>query len=382
MNPTNRKATDDEVIAALRENGNSKRAAAEALGISRSSLQGRCRTLALRGWSPEHNLTHPTAPGQKLRGQSALYRRGEAEPILEWVKSKEDPDRIRAIIDECVAAAQDDLPKIKAPRAPRSTDDALLAAYPIGDAHIGMRAWDEECGENWDLAIAERVQCQAMADLVTRAPAAKSAVIVNLGDWFHYDNIEAVTSRSGNVLDVDGRYAKMIRVGIKVMRTCIEQALAKHGNVTVVNVIGNHDDTGAIWLSQALAHMYGGNARVRISTNPSAFTYFQHGKCLVGAHHGHTTKPAQLPGIMAADQPDMWGATRHRYWWLGHVHHQRVFEFPGCFVESFNTLAAKDAYAANHGYRAARNMKCIVLHDELGEVERHTVVPRVEKARD
>lgn len=50
---------------------------------------------------------------------------------------------------------------------------------------------------------------------------------------------------------MDGRYAKMIQVGVKVMRQCIESALAKHKTVRVINVIGNHDHTGAIRLSRA-----------------------------------------------------------------------------------------------------------------------------------
>ena len=44
---------------------------------------------------------------------------------------------------------------------------------------------------------------------------------------------------------------------------------------------------------------------------------------------------------------------------------------PGVTCESFRTLAAKDAYAAGHGYRAGRDMRCIVHHREHGEVERH-----------
>lgn len=369
------KCTDDELIAAIQREP-TLRAAADSLGLSERRLMRRKANLALRGCSPEHDLTHAVAPGQRLRGASTLYD-ADGKMRLQWIKSKEDPDRIRVIIDECVAATLDDLPRLRAPKSPRTTNSDAMACYPIGDAHIGMRAWDEECGENWDLAIAERVQCQAMADLVARAPASRTSTIVNLGDWFHYDNIEAVTTRSGNVLDVDGRYAKMIRVGIKVMRTCIEHALAKHASVRILNVIGNHDDTGAIWLSQALQQIYGHSKRVTVETSPSAFMYFRFGDCLVGTHHGHTAKPAQLPSIMATDRAEDWGQTKYRYWWLGHVHHQRVFEFPGCLVESFNTLAAKDAYAAWHGYRAGRNMKCIVLHKDRGEVERHIVVPPV-----
>jgi hypothetical protein len=211
------------------------------------------------------------------------------------------------------------------------------------------------------------------------APACEQALIINCGDWFHADNMEGTTSRSGHILDVDGRYAKMIRVGVKVMRQCIESALMKHARVRVCNVIGNHDDTGAIWLSIALSHIYANEPRVTIDTSPAPFMYHEHGKVLIGMHHGHSCKPDRLPGVMATDQAQAWGRTEFRYWYIGHVHHQSVKEYSGVTVESFNTLTAKDAYSAWGGYRAQQNMKCIIHHAEFGEVGRHTVNPNMLK---
>ncbi|MGG4646026.1 hypothetical protein [Pseudomonas aeruginosa] len=82
-----------------------------------------------------------------------------------------------------------------------------------------------------------------------------------------------------------------------------------------------------------------------------------------------------LPGVMATDRAKDWGETIHRYWYTGHIHHESKKEFPGCVVESFNTLAPADSYAHSGGYRARQNMKCVVLHKEHGEVARHTVSP-------
>ena len=143
----------------------------------------------------------------------------------------------------------------------------------------------------------------------------------------------------------------------------------------MVNVVGNHDDTGAMFLSVCLANVYEKEKRVTIDTTPSAFQYFRFGKTLVGCHHGHSCKPDRLPGVMATDRAEDWGSTSYRYWWIGHVHHQSLKDYPGVTVESFRTLAAKDAYAHWGGYRAPRDMKCIVLHEEYGEVARHTVTP-------
>ena len=372
MTVTSAEVSDEELIAVLEANGGSIRAAARITGLARSTAMDRTRRLVTRGYSPKHDMTKVVPEPYIVKGHSSLYG-PEGELKLQWVKTTIDHQKLELMIREMCLAAASGLPQIKPTRAKGVYLSHLMAVYPIGDAHIGMRAWDEECGQNWDLKIAEQTQCSAMAALVDGAPASETATIVNLGDWFHYDNIEGVTSRSGNVLDVDGRYAKMVWVGMQVMIQSIDSALKKHKTVRVINLIGNHDDTGAIWLSTALNHMYAKEKRVTVDTTPASFNYFRHGKVLVGCHHGHSCKMEKLPAVMAADRPKDWGETEYRYWYMGHVHHQNVKEFPGVTCESFNTLAAADAYAVNHGYRSQQNMKCIVLHDLYGEVARHTI---------
>jgi hypothetical protein len=377
--PPNQVVTDEQCIEALRQTRGKIKPAAKLLGIHRRSLQRRLPTLTKRGWAPDYDYVHPVPDGFKAGGVSTYYN-AEGKPTQQWVKSTLDESRQAELLRQAVEAMVQDLPKM-APRAASGPFlDQLVAAYPIGDAHIGMLAWGEECGEDWDLAIAERVQCGAMADLVARAPRAKRALIVNLGDWLHYDSLAAITPRSGHNLDADGRYAKMVRVAIKVIRQCIESALEQHESVHVINAPGNHDETGALWLSAALAHIYEKEPRVHIETTPSLFAYYRHGKVLIGVHHGHTCKPDKLPGVMASDRARDWGETEYRYWWGGHIHHASVKEYPGVTFESFNTLAAKDAYAAAGGWRSQRSMKCIVLHAEFGEVARHTVCPAMLEA--
>ena len=82
-----------EVLQAYEKYGSCKKTA-DALGCAKSTVQESLAVIkkkaALAGWSPEHDLTHPIAPGQMLRGASTLYRRGEPEPVLQWVKTSAD----------------------------------------------------------------------------------------------------------------------------------------------------------------------------------------------------------------------------------------------------------------------------------------------------
>lgn len=361
-------------IDAVNKYGSMRRAARE-LGVNFSSLHG-CiraaeRTAAMQGYAPDKGMTHPVPEPFLVKGVSTYY--DEAGKVKgQWVKSKLDESRAIEIVKEFISSLTEDVrgtsPAVKAPTT--STAD-LLAVYPFGDPHFGMYAWAQESGDDFDLEIAERLTLGAVDSLVHTAPPAAEALLLLLGDVFHANDQTNVTPGHKHQLDVDSRYPKVILSGIKTFRHAILRALEKHPRVRVWLKPGNHDPQ-AIWcLAFALAAHFENNKRVEIEINPSKFSYLLHGKVLIASTHGDTVKHHQLAGLMAADRPEEWGKAKHRYWYTGHVHNVTVTESPGVICESFRTLAAKDAYAAGHGYRAGRDMRCIVHHKEYGEVARY-----------
>ena len=155
------------------------------------------------------------------------------------------------------------------------------------------------------------------------------------------------------------------------MKSCIDTALQKHRKVIVRNCIGNHDDHTSQALALILDAYYSKEPRVKVDISPNPFWYFRFGLNLVAATHGHTVKPADLASIMAHDRPKDWGDTVYRYWYLGHYHTQKVHETGSVVTEYFRTLAAKDAWTNEHGYRSGRDMNSIILHKDYGQIERH-----------
>lgn len=353
-----------QTVEAYRTHG-TIRAAARALGLDHATV---CRRL-----KANHVTTHAPPPdGHLVKGVSTLYD-AKGKVRAQWVKTRlEDEERSKSLI-EAVRAAFEDAEPIPTIPAPEFALDELLVAYPMGDPHIGMYAWAAETGADFDLDIAERNLTNAMARLVSSAPAAETGLIVNVGDFFHADSSENRTLRSGNALDVDTRWQKILEVGIRAMRTCIESALAKHPKVKVIIEAGNHDDHTAVMLRLALSLYYERNPRVEFDTSPAKFHYHQHGKTLIGVTHGDTVKPEALGGIMSVDCAAVWSETAYRYWISGHVHHKRVIELAGCIAETFRTLAPRDAWAHGAGYRAGQDMSAIVYSREWGEIERHRV---------
>lgn len=315
----------------------------------------------------------PVPAGFYAKRLSTLWDGQTGTVKQQWVKSDLAQEEEDAALIAAVKAVFSELPKVETIAAPLIVTDDLLTVYPMGDPHLGMYAWAEETGTDFDLDIAERNLTEAVRRLVAASPASRYALLVNVGDFFHGDNSTNRTNRSGHALDIDTRWARVLRIGVRCMRTNIDYALAKHEIVYVINEIGNHDENTAIVLALALSLLYENNPRVVFDLSPAKFHYHRFGKNLIGVTHGDMTKPDALGGIMATDRPEDWGETKFRYWLTGHVHNRRVFELPGCLVESFRTLAGKDSWTAASGYRAGRDMQSIVLHREFGERERHHI---------
>ena len=363
-----------EVLDAV-VNCGSLRAAARSMNVNLNSVQSAIANVKVKaarsGHSPEHDMTKTVPDGYLVRGVSTYYDKA-GKPAGQWVKSSIDEDRQRELMQAATEALAGTV-KGLAPLVPKpkATQADLLAVYPMGDPHFGLLAWAKECGDNFDLKEARRLTLGAVDRLVQSSPAAHKALLLPLGDVFHANDQSNATPTSKHQLDVDGRFVHVLQVGIETFRHAILRLLEKHREVVVRFVAGNHDPQ-AVWaLAFTVAAYFDKNPRVRVDLSPSAHWYMRHGKVLIGATHGDKSKAEQLPGVMACDRAEDWGQARHRYWFCGHVHHASVKEFPGVTVETFRTLAAADAYAAGYGYRAGRDMRCIVLHSEHGEVERH-----------
>lgn len=363
----------DRYLEAVLRLGSCRKAAKE-LGVHNATVSRCIKALqdkaAQQGFAPEYDMTRTVPDGFKVKGVSSYYNR-HGELTGQWVKSSADNERREQIMRAAIAGLVEDVRGL-APltQAPKHSDDNLLAVYPMGDPHFGLYSYAEETGDDFDLKIAEDLTTGAIDRLVSSAPPASTGLLLNLGDAFHADDSSNQTPASGNALDVDTRFAKVAQVGLRSMVHCVRRLLEKHEKVLVWNMAGNHDPHSALWLALCMDAFFANDPRVEVDLCPSLYKFLRFGKVLIGSHHGHGAKPNELPLLMAADRPDDWGATRFRHWLCGHIHHWTAKEHPGVIVETFRTLAGKDAWHAGKGYRSGRDMNCIVFHREYGEIQR------------
>lgn len=362
-----------EFLKAVNEEG-SWSGAARVLGtdfktVKRSMDRLRARA-ALQGYSPEHHLTRPVAPGQVLRGTSQLYRRGEAEPVLEWVKTRLDMDQVEAMMRATADAMAADLPRMPATPAPSHGNADLCNMFVITDYHLGALSWHEETGADWDIRIAEDLIMKWFERAISLAPDADTAVFAQLSDFLHADGIEALTPASKHLLDVDSRFAKVVRVAIRILRRVIAMLLEKHKRVHIVMADANHDPVSQIWLREWFAAIYENEPRITVDQSPSPYNAFEFGKVALFMHHGHKRKVTNVSEVFAAQFREMFGRTKYAYAHMGHLHSVDVKENNLMIVEQHRTLTAPDAYAARGGWMSGRDAQVITYHREYGEVSR------------
>lgn len=360
-----------EALDALTRFGGDFKGAAEFLDLKVRAVYGRLQRLraraARRGWSPDHDMIKETPEGFHVKGTSTLYD-ADGTQKLQWVKTcKDQEDRVetmRIALEELTASARGSAKPVRAPR--KFVDEDLMATYLLGDHHLGMYAWAEETGQDYDCDIASDILLRAFQRVGAAAPKSRHGLIISVGDFFHADNVQARTPTTGNALDVDSRHALVTRTGIRLLKLVINFALKRHETVEFIAVAGNHDPESSMWLAYCLEAVFSSEPRVTVRTSPRAHQYVTWGDCLIGTTHGDKGKPTALMEIMAADAREDWGRAKWCHWYTGHIHHKTVMELRGGMVESLSVLAPGDAWHIASGYRSRRGMKVAVWHKTQG----------------
>lgn len=320
---------------------------------------------------PEHGDVFEMPAGHVIKGVSALIDEDGRE-IVKWIKTKEgeiDPLAIAESLKEAFAKFK---PAAKPAKAPARPASELLTLLPANDWHVGMFAWRKEVGTDWDLKIAETTIGEAVEDTIARSPSSEHCIVLGGGDLLHADNSNNTTAKSGNVLQVEGRYQKVIGVATKLMVRTTDAALRRHARVTLRILPGNHDEHSSVAIAYFLLAWYRNEPRVTVDVSPSLFFWHRHGAVLLGATHGHTVKIGLMPGIMAARRAVDWGLTKFRYVHGFHLHHsaKTATEGDGVICEVHQAPIPQDAWHFGSGFLSGRSLQAITYHKDFGEIGR------------
>jgi hypothetical protein len=350
-----------EYLAAVEEHG-TENAASRALGINPRTLQRALRKLEARAARKGHAPGHwkdGVAPGY-LMGKVTVQR---ANGVVERTWERQSPDERSSEID----AALDRRIEQITPLEPRDLPDILgpaniLNQVTIADGHVGALAWGKETGsEPWDLNIARDTLLTGACWLMDNLPAAEELLLVILGDFTDTDGYAPLTPASKNLLDVDGRYPKIADVGSEVIENAVLHGLRRYKRVRLVIKPGNHDPLSAWWMRKLFTRIFENEPRVIVEQSIRPYWAMLFGKTMISTHHGDKARLGELPGIFAADFAQMWGQATYRVCHTGHMHFKHFIvhsgvEERGMMVYQHPTLAARNAWAADKGLSAAREL--------------------------
>jgi len=332
--------------------------------LSRAVIRVRKRA-AMQGHSPKHDMVHTVPNPFIVQGVSTYYNR-DGVAAGQWVKSTLDQTAYQATLQAMADGISAGIEPRQPIKPPTQTDSDLLTVYPLGDPHSGLYAWIKETGQAFDMAEYERINTLAIDAIMAGSPRSETALYIDLGDTTHASDDKKRTPGSGHYLDVSGRICEAIESSFKLKAYHIDRLLEHHQHVIFRLNRGNHDPVTAVAISGMVRERYRLNERVTVVEPYNPYWYFEFGKVMIATAHGDGAKAPQMGPIMATDQAEMWGRTKHRHAFLGHVHHWKGEGFPGVTVEYFGTLAAPDWYSHHAGYRSTREIKSITFHREHG----------------
>lgn len=311
---------------------------------------------------PEHE---PIIEAPIVRQSTLTNKNGDI--VAQW--NIRVPEKTREAMNSLIAGIKSSieaLPPRELLNEDRSAD--LANEFVFSDVHIGQM-----CNVDTQQSLQEQfnIISDAFGHMVATAPKAETAVIVVLGDWFHFDNLLPLTPRSGNVLFSNGNYRDLVEIGVKLLRKLVDWCLMTHDKVELVVCEGNHDQASALWLKIMMMALYAQEQRIKVADSETPFYAISHGGCFLGYHHGHIkglrdTKDLAL--YFAAEFRKLWGDTEHTYLKTGHLHHVHEKEEHGVLIQQYPTLAGKDHNSHTHGYRGPEATSCTTYHALFGEV--------------
>jgi hypothetical protein len=316
--------------------------------------------LAARNGNAPGHFNSGVAPGY-LMGKVTVQRNADGDVERTWERQSPEPR------DAEIVEALDRRIECIAPLEPRLLPDVLgpaniLNQVTIADGHVGALAWNKETGSgDWDLNIAKDTLLTGACWLIDNLPAASELVLVILGDFTDTDGYLPLTPASKHVLDVDGRFPKIADVGADVIEAAVIHGLGRYASVRLVIKPGNHDPLSAWWMRKLFTRIFEREPRVTVEQSIRPYWAMLFGKTMIATHHGDKARLGELPGIFAADFAEMWGKATYRICHTGHMHHKHFIvhsgkEERGMMVYQHPTIAARNAWAAEKGLAAAREL--------------------------
>ena len=196
-------------------------------------------------------------------------------------------------------------------------------------------------------------------------------------DILHIDNVYNQTTK-GTPQDTDGKWWEHYEIALDLYVKCVEMC-RKVAPVDCVHNMSNHDYQSGFHLAHSLKAWFRNTKDVTVDAGVAYRKFYVYGKNLIGTEHGDGAKLADLPLLMANENPTDWATCPFRYWYVHHIHHkvkmkwQDAKDYIGVTVEYLRSPSGADSWHHRKGYCGAyKAVEGYLHHKEKGQVARLT----------
>lgn len=291
-------------------------------------------------------------------------------------------------------------------RSPDPDAEPVLLEVAVFDPHLGMYAWEQEVGKDYDSSIATRDYARAVKHALdaSRFYNVERILYVVGNDLAHVDGFgpdgrggmsRGGATTSGTAQDFDSRLPKMF----SMIRQAVVEGIDAARQVAPVDVLivpGNHDEQTMYKLGEVLAAWYRKEPHVNVRYDPTSADpnnwprrrqFYRYGENLFMFTHGMELKRKRdpLPLVMATEaDPLDWATTTHREIHTGHNHirmsggyypEQDVTETRAIITRSLPGLTPEDSWHYNEGYQHKRGSTALVYRRSGGLAGLHEFTP-------
>ncbi len=353
----------------------------KTLKINRQNVAKSLFYIAKKGYHVAPDRNSEVAPyGWNSTFKTVQYDgKGNIKQTWDRIKPNET-ESIDLLIDSLKQRVNPISLEIDPPKEKDIQKDTCLI-WPVVDMHVGLAAWKPETlDSNYNLKISKKLENAATIEMLKKIGPVEHIHLAFLGDNTHTDNRTNKTELSGNILDVDSRYPKIIWTCTNIICNKIEQSLAYANTVSVDIVQGNHDPNTAVCMLAIIDAYYRNEKRVKINISHAQFKFFQWGNSIIMGCHGDEAPPARLGAFLMDYVIQKEIKAKELYIFRGHVHHRKA-QFiigmdeidGGVLIETFPTLTAKDGWHAAKAFSSRRATIAKLFHKKYGLIDDYKV---------
>ena len=239
------------------------------------------------------------------------------------------------------------------------SDDPVAYEISLPDIHYGKL-------HNYTLDEVEDQFMGAIIDLVRKAEGLSiEKFILPIGnDGMNSEGMRMSTTKGTPQQDNAGW--KTTFTGYWNLMVIAINYLKDIAPVDVIVISGNHDFERMFYAGDVISGWFRNDANVTVDNTSSSRKYYEYGSNMLMFTHGDKEKTADMPLIMATEQPEMFARTTSREVHCGHLHKEMVNEYRGIKVRFLPSICPNDEWHKQMGYEAKRTGQAYIWNKQRG----------------